>query len=126
VDRKVRFETERAARRQAALPRTGASLILKTLEGVGPGGAPLSDLQAARDGFAAVISEIELKAERPRALKQREWREYYRAANDAFSALSTQLDGKDREQAVELEEAHTKLVTALAIVRVRGGKFRIR
>lgn len=125
VDRKVRFETDRDSRRRAALPRTGASLILSTFEGAGPAAVPLSDLQAARDGFEAVVSEIELKAERPRALKQREWRKYYRAANDAFSALSAQLDGKNPKQAKELEEAHTKLVTALSIVRVRGGKFRI-
>jgi hypothetical protein len=126
VDRKVRFENDRESRRRAALPRTGASLILGTFAGAGPTDVPLSDLQAAREGFEAVVAEIELKAERPRALKQREWREYYRAANDAFSALSTQLDGKDPKQAKELEEAHTKLVTALSIVRVRGGKFRIR
>ncbi|MGH1348306.1 MAG: hypothetical protein ACRBN8_42515 [Nannocystales bacterium] len=125
VDRKVRFEADRDSRRRAALPRTGASLILKTFEGAGPGVVPVSDLQNAREGFEAVIAEIELKAERPRALKQREWREYYRAANDAFAALSTQLDGKNPKQAKELEEAHTKLVTALSIVRVRGGKFRI-
>lgn len=126
VDRRVRFEADRNSRRQAALPQTGASLILSTFEGAGPGGAPRSGLQDARASFDAVIAEIELKAERPRALKQREWREYYRAANDAFSALSAQLDGKNPKQAKELEEAHTKLVTALSIVRVRGGKFRIR
>lgn len=125
VDRKVRFEADRESRRRAALPQTGASLILSTFAGAGPATVPLSDLQAARDGFAAVVAEIELKAERPRALKQREWREYYRTANDAFSALSAQLDGKNPKQAKELEEAHTKLVTALSIVRVRGGKFRI-
>ncbi len=126
VDRDVWFEADRRARGQAAPRRTGASLILSTFEGAGPGAGPISDLQEARDGFQAVIAEIELKAERPRALKQREWREYYRAANDAFSALSAQLDGKNPQQAKELEEAHTKLVTALAIVRVRGGKFRVR
>ncbi len=125
VDQRVWFEADRESRRQAALPKTGASLILSTFEGAGPGVAPLSDLQAARDGFELVISEIELKAESPRALKQREWREYYRAANDSFSALSAQLNGKDPQQAKELEEAHAKLVTALSIVRVRGGKFRI-
>lgn len=126
VDRRVRFEADLESRRRAALPRTGASLILGTFEGGGPGLAPRSDLQAAREGFELVISEIELKAERPRPLKQREWREYYRAANDSFSALSAELDGKNPKQAKELEEAHVKLVTALSIVRVRGGKFRIR
>lgn len=126
VDERVRFAEDLESRRRAAIPKTSASQIIEMLEGAGPGAAPVSDLQAARDGFSAIVAEIELKAERPRALKQREWRAYYRAANDAFSALSSQLDGKDPKQAKELEEAHKQLVNALAIVRVRGGKFRIR
>ncbi|MCR9165857.1 MAG: hypothetical protein ACE37F_10325 [Nannocystaceae bacterium] len=126
VDARVRFEADLDARRRAAIPRTSASQILGMLEGPGPGAAPVSDIQAARDGFSAIVAEIEVAAERPRALKQREWRAYYRAANDAFSALSSQLDGKDPKQAKELEEAHKELVNALAIVRVRGGKFKIR
>lgn len=125
VDRRVLFEADRDARRRAALPKTSASQILRMLEGPGPGAAPTSDLEAARDAFASVIAEIEAKAERPRAMKQREWRAYYRTANDTFSALSAQLDGKDPKQAKELEEAHKQLVNALAIVRVRGGKFRV-
>lgn len=125
VDARVHFEADREARRQAALPKTAASMVLRTFEGGGPGAAPVSDLQSARDGFSAIITEIETMAERPRAMKQREWREAYRAANDAFAALSSQLDGKDPKQAKELEDAHAQLVTALSIVRVRGGKFRI-
>ena len=124
VDGRVLFEADREARRRAALPQPTASQILEILEGAGPASVPVSDLQAARDGFEAIVAEIETKAERPRALKQREWRAYYRAANDAFSALSSQLDGKDPAQAKELEAAHQRLVNALAIVRVRGGKFR--
>ncbi len=125
VDRRVLFEADREARRTAALPKTSAAMMLRTFEGGGPGAAPVSDVQAARDGFAAIVTEIETMAERPRALRQKEWRAAYRAANDAFSALSTQLDAKDPVQAKELEAAHKKLVTALSIVRVRGGKFRI-
>ncbi len=125
VDRKVQFEADRDARRRAALPKTSAALVLRTLEGAGPGAAPVSDLQSGRDGFSAIIADIELKAERPRALKQREWREYYRAANDAFSALSSQPNAKAPKQAKELEQAHKDLVMALSIVRVRGGKFRV-
>lgn len=126
VDERVRFEEDLDARRRAAMPRTSAARIIGMLEGSGPGAAPVSDLQAAREGFSAIVEEIELEAERPRALKQRQWRAYYRAANDAFSALSSQLDGTDPKQAKELEEAHEQLVNALAIVRVRGGKFKIR
>lgn len=125
VDARVRFEADREARRRAALPKTSAAMMLQTFEGGGPGAAPVSDLQAARDGFAAVVSEIETMAERPRAIRQRKWREVYRTANDAFSALSAQLDAKDPKQAKELEAAHKQLVTSLSIVRVRGGKFRI-
>ena len=124
VDGRVLFEADREARRRAALPQPTASQILEILEGAGPSAVPVSDLQAARDGFEAIVTEIETKAERPRALKQREWRAYYRAANDSFSALSSQLDGKDPAQAKELEAAHKRLVNALAIVQVRGGKFR--
>lgn len=124
VDGRVLFEADREARRRAALPQTSASQMIGMLEGAGPMAAPVSDLQAARDGFQSIITEIEQKAERPRALKQREWRAYYRAANDAFSALSSQLDGKNPAHVKELETAHAQLVNALAIVRVRGGKFR--
>ena len=43
----------------------------------------------------------------------------------AVHRMAAQLDGKDPKQAKELEEAHKQLVNALAIVRVRGGKFRV-
>lgn len=125
VDGRQAFEADRQARRRAALPKTSASQILTMLEGPGPGAVPISDKKAAREGFDRVIAEIRTKAERPRALRQRQWRDYYRSANDAFSALATQLDGKDPEQRRELEEAHAELVESLAIVRVRGGKFRV-
>ncbi len=126
VDRRELFEADLEAQRQAALPKSTAAMILSTLEGAGPGAAPLSDVDAARDGFSTVIAELERLAERPRAMRQSEWQAAYRAANDAFSALSTQLDAKDPTQAKELEAAHKQLVTALSIVRVRGGKFRNR
>lgn len=125
VDARVQFEDDRALRREAALPRTSASMILKAFEGAGPGQAEISDVQTARDAFTNVMVEVESLAERPRAMRQRKWREVYRAANDSFSALSIHLDAKDPAQAKELEEAHKRLVTALSIVRVRGGKFKV-
>ncbi|MEM6293772.1 MAG: hypothetical protein AAGA54_21030 [Myxococcota bacterium] len=126
VDRRVAFEADRENRRRAAMPRRNAALMLETLAGAGPGAAEVSDLQTARDSFTNVITEIEVMAERPRAMKQRKWQALYRAANDSFSALSMHLDAKDPVQKKELEDAHKQLVNALAIVRVRGGKFKVR
>ena len=50
------------------------------------------------------------------------WDELYRTANDAFSALSTQVDATDPAQLAALEEAHARLLEGLRRVRVRGNK----
>ncbi len=127
VDGRVRFESDRVARQRAARPhKTPAALVLRTLEGAGPGTSMPSDLQGARDTFDGVMTEVELLAERPRAMRQRRWQGVYRAANDAFTALSMELDATDRTEAKELEAAHKRLVEGLSILRVRGGKFKVR
>jgi hypothetical protein len=83
------------------------------------------EIDETRRVFDSVMDEIERMADRPRRLRQREWQQVYRAANDAFTALSMHLDAKDRTQAKELEEAHRRLRKGLANLRVRGKKFRI-
>ena len=77
----------------------------------------------AREGFDYIMRRVEKLGRRRRRLNQDEWRDTYRAANDAFAALSMHLDATDREDAQELEEAHRRLKQALKRVRVKGGKF---
>jgi hypothetical protein len=105
----------------------GYGVMIKAFSAAGPGfyGDGELEIDDTRKVFDAVMDEIERMAEQPRRLRQREWHEVYRAANDAFTALSMHLDAKDRDQAKELEEAHQRLRQGLASVRVRGKKFRI-
>jgi hypothetical protein len=56
-------------------------------------------------------------------LSQAQWQETWRTANDAYAALSIELDGNDPGDLAELEEAHRRLKKGLRRVRVRGGKF---
>ena len=46
--------------------------------------------------------KLEIMSAKPRRLKQKEWHEVYRAANDSFAALSMHLDAKDSERAAVL------------------------
>lgn len=91
------------------------------------GGAPLGDLkidrQAAEDGFDHVMKVLEETAADRERLDKADWRELYRAANDAYSALSMHLDANDPEQRDQLEAAHRRLQEGLRRVRVRGRKF---
>ncbi len=85
-----------------------------------PAAAPT--LEEARAGFDFVMSKLEKVGRGRRRLSVEEWQESYRAANDAFAALSMHLDATDGAQLDELEEAHRRLQRALRRVRVRGGK----
>ena len=93
----------------------------------GGGGAQLGDLkidrQAAEDGFDHVMKVLEETAADRERLDKADWRELYRAANDAYSALSMHLDANDPEQREQLEAAHRRLQEGLRRVRVRGRKF---
>lgn len=97
------------------------------LFGEGGGGAQLGglqiDRQAAEEGFDHVMRVLEETAEDRERLAKSDWRELYRAANDAYSALSMHLDADDPEQRDQLEAAHRRLQEGLRRVRVRGRKF---
>jgi hypothetical protein len=80
----------------------------------------------ARAGFDHVMKSVEKLGRRRRRLDPDQWRETWRMANDAYAALSIQLDGEDPSDLAELEEAHRRLQKGLRRVRVRGGKFRYR
>jgi hypothetical protein len=87
---------------------------------LGPEGVGEDD---ARRGFDHIMRRVEAVGAKRRRLTQDEWRQTYRAANDAFSALSTHLDARDEEQRSELEEAYARLKSGLDGVRVKGDKF---
>lgn len=93
----------------------------------GGGGARLDSLtidrRAAEEGFDHVMKVLEETASDRERLDKADWRELYRAANDAYSALSMHLDADDPEQRDELEAAHRRLQEGLRRVRVRGRKF---
>lgn len=82
--------------------------------------------QDARQGFEHIMKRVEALGSKRRRLTQDEWRQTYRAANDAFAALSMHLDAHDSNQAAELEDAYHRLKTGLDGVRVRGDKFSYR
>jgi len=125
--RAARREREREARRgRSFAARPDARIEREADEVLATSGAaevpgPLS-ADDAREGFDHVMGRIdELVAARTR-LSQAEWEDMYRAANDAFAALSMHLDANDPDDAVELEEGHARLRAALQRVRVRGRK----
>ena len=91
------------------------------------GDAPLGDgsidRQTAEAGFDHIMGVLEETAEDRERLAKSDWRELYRAANDAFSALSMHLDAEDPADLERLEQAHRRLQDGLRRVRVRGRKF---
>lgn len=101
-------------------------MLIEAFNAAGPAFYGDGELEAAdtRKVFDSVMTHIEKMSERPRRLRQREWQEVYRAANDSFAALSMHLDARDSEQAKELEAAHRRLQQGLANLRVRGKKFK--
>jgi hypothetical protein len=93
-----------------------------------PPPATRPDLEITRDdaraGFDYVMRNVERVGRKRRRLSQGQWQETWRTANDAYAALSIQLDGDDPGDLAELEEAHRRLKKGLRRVRVKGGKFR--
>jgi hypothetical protein len=81
------------------------------------------DESEARHGFEHIMKRVEALGSKRRRLTQDEWRQTYRAANDAFSALSNHLDARDADQRAELEEAYFRLKEGLGGIRVKGDKF---
>lgn len=81
------------------------------------------DRQSAEAGFDHIMGVLEDTAEDRERLAKSDWRELYRAANDAFSALSMHLDAEDPGDLERLEQAHRRLQDGLRRVRVRGRKF---
>jgi hypothetical protein len=77
----------------------------------------------ARQGFEHIMKRVEALGRKRRRLSQDEWRQTYRAANDAFAALSNHLDGRDARQRAELEDAYARLKVGLESVKVRGQKL---
>jgi hypothetical protein len=86
-------------------------------------GNGMIDRQAAEEGFDHIMGVIEETARDHERLAKSDWRELYRAANDAFSALSIHLDAADSGDRELLEQAHQRLQDGLRRVRVRGRKF---
>jgi hypothetical protein len=107
--------------------RPDFEMMIRAFEGAGPDfyGSGEVGVDDARRVFNAVMDEVDTMAARPRRLRQRQWQEVYRTANDSFAALSMHLDAKDRDQAKELEDAHKRLQQGLASLRVRGNKFKL-
>ncbi len=81
------------------------------------------DRQAAEEGFEHVMRVLEDTARDRERLSKTDWRELYRAANDAYSAMSMHLDAHEPEDREKLEAGHRRLQEALRRVRVRGRKF---
>lgn len=104
----------------------GYGMLIEAFSAAGPAfyGDGELEVEDTRKVFDAVMTEIEQMSDRPRRLRQREWHQVYRAANDSFVALSMHLDAKNSEEAKELEAAHRRLQQGLANLRVRGKKFR--
>ncbi len=86
-------------------------------------GSGTIDRRAAAEGFAYAMGQLDAALEQRKRLEQSEWRELYRQANDAFSALSMHLDASEPGDREELEQAHQRLMSGLRRVRVHGRKF---
>jgi hypothetical protein len=118
-EREARRGRAFAARRDGRIERDADEVLATSGSAEVPGPLTAAD---AREGFDHVMVRIdELVAARTR-LSPEEWEDTYRAANDAFAALSMHLDANDADDAIELEEAHARLRDALRRVRVRGRK----
>jgi hypothetical protein len=81
------------------------------------------DRPTAEAGFDHIMGVLEEIADDRERLAKSDWRELYRAANDAFSALSMHLDADNPADLERLEQAHRRLQDGLRRVRVRGRKF---
>ena len=133
LDERQVFEETRRAEVLEAIEGAAAMRTRDPLEGLSPDpersvpsaeyGSGSFVLEEARTGFDHLMSRIEVTGDERRRLRQKEWQETYRAANDAYAALSMRLDPSDPNDEAELEQAHRRLRRALAGLRVRGRKF---
>lgn len=129
MDERAKWRRDRANRARAARPDVDLDALEQAFAGAGPGfyGDGNVGLEEARDHFDGTIEHLEKLAARRRPLRQKQWDVAHQAANDSFVTLETKLDVKnDRKHRAEFEEAHKRLKGALAALRVRGGKFRVR
>lgn len=69
---------------------------------------PTSRLEAEAS-FEAVMESVETLADKGDKVSRGRRQRLYRAANDAFSALSIHLDGNNPRDLMQLEEAHVRL-----------------
>jgi hypothetical protein len=120
--RRLRADRQAQARNLAFDERDRDSSVLQGQGGALEAGTAI-DRKAAEEGFDHVMRVLEDTAHDRERLAKSDWRELYRAANDAYSALSMHLDANDPEQRDELEAAHRRLQDGLRRVRVRGRKF---
>jgi|GEM_PF-1934766 len=131
----VREQAEARRERMAAVAR-GASRaldgdmrpadpLLAENEVAAPNLDPAGPLTAGdvEAGFDYAMRRVERIARTRRKLKQDEWSELYREANDAYAAYSMHLDATEPGDLAKLEDAHRRLKQGLKRVRVRGRKF---
>ncbi|MCY1057943.1 hypothetical protein [Nannocystis sp. SCPEA4] len=71
------------------------------------------DRREAETAFEVVMSKIEGLADKGNRLSKRGRKRLYRAANDAFAALSDHLDAQNPQDLAALEEAHVRLKVML-------------
>ncbi|WAS96186.1 hypothetical protein [Nannocystis punicea] len=72
-----------------------------------------NDRLEAETAFEVVMAKIEGLADKGAALPKGRRKRLYRAANDAFAALSDHLDGRNPRDLAALEEAHVRLKVML-------------
>lgn len=63
----------------------------------------------AEVAFDTVMASVEELADKGARVSKKRRERLYRAANDAFAALSLHLDARDPRDAAELEDAHARL-----------------
>lgn len=77
--------------------------------------APATRVEAEAS-FEAVMQSIEEHLDKDDKLSRRRRQRLYRAANDAFSALSMHLDATNPRELAQLEDAHVRLKNMLGAV----------
>jgi hypothetical protein len=72
-----------------------------------------NDRLEAETAFEVVMDKVEGLADKGASLSKGRRKRLYRAANDAFAALSNQLDGQNPHDLAALEQAHVRLKVML-------------
>lgn len=109
--RPLEHDPERAADREAlALAlRTRLERALEAPEDEEPPLPPSQSRVEAETAFDVVMEQLERYADQDAPISGRRKARMYRAANDAFSALSNQLDPKNQRDMQALEDAHVRM-----------------